>query len=295
MQLVARSTDQGKTWTFSALGPPIFTGTGSQTGLGWVPQGGPSGSFIATCARTPGTAATSGAADIVVQRSTDLGQTGTDPVVIKDDDPTQQFTHLYPQLGVAPNGRIDVVGGDNRVQHDCHFQVFYSYSTDGGVTRAHNVQVTDQPINFSPGVSFNSDIRQPPGVASANQYTAIGWGRHPPRQRRDPDPGRLRCRRPVLRPARQELDGSARPGGRLRRLGAAGIILVVSLSIRRRRPDSIAPRTEPQVVGAGWRTRLSSGRSQRNGSTIAFVCCFPGGRQGPGPGFGTDGDRKVRL
>ena len=35
--------------------------------------------------------------------------------------------------------------------------------------------VTDQPINFGLGVSYNSDIRQPPGVASADQYAAFGW------------------------------------------------------------------------------------------------------------------------
>ncbi len=51
----------------------------------------------------------------------------------------------------------------------------YSYSSDGGVTWAHNVQVTDQPVNFGLGGSFNSDLRQPPGVASANQYAAFGW------------------------------------------------------------------------------------------------------------------------
>ena len=174
-ELVARSTDQGRTWTFSTLGPPIYSGTGNQTGMGWTPLGGPKGTFLATYASTPATAGSSGTASIVVQRSTDDGQTWSGPQNINDDDPTQQFTNFYPQLGVAPDGRVDVVWEDNRDQHDYHFQVRYSYSTDGGVTWAKNVQITDRPINFSLGVSFNSDIRQPPGVASANQYAAFGW------------------------------------------------------------------------------------------------------------------------
>jgi len=174
-QLVARSTDQGRTWSVTTLGPPVFTGTGSQTGIGWTPKGGPRGTFLAAYAGTPATSGSSGSANILLQRSTDDGQTWSDPVIIDDDDPAQGFTSFYPQLGVAPNGRIDVVWQDNRDQHDYHFQVQYTFSTDGGATWAHNVAVTDQPINFGLGVSYNSDIRQPPGVASADQYAAFGW------------------------------------------------------------------------------------------------------------------------
>jgi hypothetical protein len=173
--LVARSTDQGRTWSVTTLGPPVFTGTGSQTGIGWTPKGGPRGAFLAAYAGTPATAGSSGSANIWLQRSTDDGKTWSDPVIIDDDDPAQAFTSFYPQMGVAPNGRIDVVWEDNRDQHDYHFQVQYTYSTDGGATWAHNVVVTDQPINFGLGVSNNSDIRQPPGVASADQHAAFGW------------------------------------------------------------------------------------------------------------------------
>ncbi|MDQ3897887.1 MAG: hypothetical protein M3326_11725, partial [Actinomycetota bacterium] len=40
---------------------------------------------------------------------------------------------------------------------------------------AKNVRVNDMPINFNYGVSYNSDLRQPNGVASANEYAIIGW------------------------------------------------------------------------------------------------------------------------
>ncbi|MGI8536079.1 MAG: sialidase family protein [Mycobacteriales bacterium] len=173
--LVARSTDQGKTWTMSPLGPPVFTGAGAQTGMGWTPEGGPDGTFLAAYAATPESAESSGIADLVLQRSTDDGQTWSEPVAIDDDRPADNSTSFYPQLGVAPNGRVDVVWQDNRGLSDSRFNVRYTYSTDGGVTWADNVQVNDQPINFNLGISFNSDVRQPPGVASTDEYAAIGW------------------------------------------------------------------------------------------------------------------------
>ncbi len=173
--LVARSTDQGKTWAMSTLSPPVFTGAGAQTGLGWTAEGGPDGTFLAAYAATPEGAESSGIADILLQRSTDDGQTWSEPVAIDDDEPADNSTSFYPQLGVAPNGRVDVVWQDNRGLSDFRFNVRYTYSTDGGVTWAENAQVADQPLNFNIGISFNSDIRQPPGVASADEYAAFGW------------------------------------------------------------------------------------------------------------------------
>lgn len=174
-QLIGRSTDQGKTWTITTLGDPILAGTGSFTGLGWTPKGGAKGTFVAAYAATPATSPTIALADIVVQRSTDGGVTWTSPLAIDDDPPEMYATGFYPQLNVAPNGRIDVAWQDDRKTSDFHFNVRYTYSTDGGATWAPNIQVSDQPINFNYGVSFNSDIRQPNGVASTDQYAVIGW------------------------------------------------------------------------------------------------------------------------
>lgn len=178
-QLLARSTDQGQAWTVSALGPPTFTanggGTGAMTGLGWTPKGGAQGTYVAAYALTDASAPTSGNPDVVVQRSTDGGQTWSDPVVIDDSDPSQNYTSFYPQLSVAPNGRVDVVFETNRNQTNDHFDVYYTYSSDGGQTWARNVKVSDQGINFDNGISYNGDFRNNPGVASANEYAAVGW------------------------------------------------------------------------------------------------------------------------
>lgn len=174
-QLIARSTDQGRTFTISALSTPRYDGTGAMTGLGWTPKGGPNGTFVAAHAATPPTSPTSGIANIVVQRSTDDGVTWTDPLAIDDATPEQYTTNFYPQVGVAPNGRIDVIWQDNREMADNLFNVRYTYSTDGGETWAPNIRVNDQPVDFNFGISWNSDLRYPPGVASTNQYAFIGW------------------------------------------------------------------------------------------------------------------------
>ncbi len=173
--LLARSTDQGRTWTVSELSRPLYNAAGSYTGMGWTPEGGPDGTFVFAYSATPGDTPSAGRSDIVMQRSTDRGRTWTDPVAINDDDPSNQYTSFYPELDVAPNGRVDVVWQDNRGLSDYLVEVRYTYSTDGGETWAPNMAVTDQPINFNLGISFNSDLRQPPGVASTNQYAAIAW------------------------------------------------------------------------------------------------------------------------
>ncbi len=173
--LLARSTDQGRTWTVTELSTPVFTAAGSQTGMGWTPEGGPDGTFVLAYAATPGNAPKAGRTDIVVRRSTDGGVSWTEPVAVNDDDPSDGYTSFYPQLDVAPNGRVDVIWQDNRQLSDFLIDVRSTYSTDGGVTWAPNLAVTDQPIDFSLGASSTGDVRQPPGVASTDSYAAIAW------------------------------------------------------------------------------------------------------------------------
>lgn len=249
-QLVARSTDQGRTWSVTTLGPPIYAGTGPHTGLGWTPEGGAEGTFVAAYAATPETSPTTGMADIVFQRSTDGGKTWSDPVAIDDDDPNQYFTSFYPQLGVAPNGRIDVVWQDNREQTDYRFNVRYTYSTDGGETWAPNLQINDRPLDFNLGVSFNSDLRYVPGVASTNEYAAFGWAdtRLGEELTQTQDSFAAMAQFSSL-PATNNvvLIVAAVFGG----LVVAGVILLLVLLWRRRRGSPTPSRVErPQPIGA---------------------------------------------
>ena len=54
--------------------------------------------------------------------------------------------------------------------------VYYSYSTDNGVTWSKNERVTDQLIRRKLGVWSNGfDQRQPSGVASSNELAVFVW------------------------------------------------------------------------------------------------------------------------
>src|SRR5438045_3477878 len=86
--------------------------------------------------------------DVMFVRSTDGGLTFSAPHRINDDPINHNKWHFFGTLGVAPNGRIDSVWLDTRnAANNTDSQLFYSYSTDGGITWAPNVAVSN---SFSP-------------------------------------------------------------------------------------------------------------------------------------------------
>ncbi|HEX9315576.1 MAG TPA: sialidase family protein, partial [Actinomycetota bacterium] len=193
-----------------------------------------------------------GSADIYVQRSTDGGATWGQEVRLNDDDPAAQTYHFMPNMSVAPNGRIDVAWYDQRNAKSFAEDVYSTYSTDAGATWASNIRVTDQLIDLSMGLNSNFDIRQPPGIASADQYATFGWA--------DPRLGN---------PATQTEDVfttvaqfAALPTGAsstlkylaaaFAGLAAAGVIILALVAVRRRpRATETMPPAGPQPVGAG--------------------------------------------
>src|SRR5438094_1275679 len=86
--------------------------------------------------------------DVMFVRSTDGGQTFSAPRRINDDPVNPNKWHWFGTLSVAPNGRIDSVWYDTRnAANNTDSQLFYSFSTDGGLTWAANVVVSN---SFNP-------------------------------------------------------------------------------------------------------------------------------------------------
>ena len=90
--------------------------------------------------------------DVMFTRSTDGGLTFSVPHRINDDPINHNKWHIFGTPSVAPNGRVDVVWLDSRnAANNTDMQLFYSYSTDGGVTWAANIPVSN---SFNPQAGF---------------------------------------------------------------------------------------------------------------------------------------------
>ena len=82
--------------------------------------------------------------DVMFVRSTDGGLTFSTPHKINDDPVNPSKWHWFGTFAVAPNGRLDAVWYDTRnAANNTDSQLFYSYSTDGGVTWSPNVAVSN--------------------------------------------------------------------------------------------------------------------------------------------------------
>jgi BNR/Asp-box repeat len=90
--------------------------------------------------------------DVMFVRSTDGGLTFSAPHRINDDGLTNKW-HWFGTFSVAPNGRLDAVWYDSRnsVANNTDSQLFYSWSTDAGVTWAPNVAVSNA---FNPSEGY---------------------------------------------------------------------------------------------------------------------------------------------
>jgi hypothetical protein len=90
--------------------------------------------------------------NVMFARSTDGGQTFGAPQRINDDPINPNKWHIFGTPSVAPNGRIDIVWLDSRnAANNTDMQLFYSYSTDGGVTWAANIPVSN---SFDPQAGY---------------------------------------------------------------------------------------------------------------------------------------------
>ena len=83
--------------------------------------------------------------DVMFARSVDGGQTWSTPKRVNDDSLTNNAYQWFGTMSVAPNGRIDVVWNDTRDDpSNVLSRLYYSNSTDEGVTWSPNAALTPQ-------------------------------------------------------------------------------------------------------------------------------------------------------
>ena len=192
--LMAKSTDDGKTWKAKTVdtsgvicGPCLTTpeaAVDAKTGDLYVV-------FEQSDSPAP---APRDDRNIWIMKSADGGDTWTQRKQLNDDtDPNRKpnYDQMFPGISIAPNGRVDVAwwdfrtdalynpaGNGNTTRRDqtC-FDIFYTSSSDGGATWAKNSRISDRSMNQNEGfaMALSSDLRGPVGVASTNEEAYVTW------------------------------------------------------------------------------------------------------------------------
>ncbi len=103
--------------------------------------------------------------DVMLARSTDGGDTFGLPVKVNDDPPGASSWQWFGTMSVAPDGRIDVVFNDTRASAQPNLSVlYYSFSTDGGVSFSPNVPLS---------ATFDSYVGWPQQAKLGDYYQLI--------------------------------------------------------------------------------------------------------------------------
>ncbi len=130
-------------------------------------SGGPTNNNIYMLASVVPTGFNTGT-DVMFARSIDDGLTFSAPHRINDDPINHNKWHWFGALSVAPNGRLDAVWYDTRnAANNTDSQLFYSFSTDAGVTWSPNVAVSN-PFNPFEGYPNQNKIGDYITVVSDN-------------------------------------------------------------------------------------------------------------------------------
>jgi Neuraminidase (sialidase) len=181
-KFVSVSADHGKTWkTMVADDTAVHCG-----GCDWPPAGAadPKNNSVYMVFGQSGNQSGT-PTNIFFKASTDGGKTWGSLLQLNDDKAT--VDHYYPGISVAPNGRIDVSWIDFRSslsfdptttpKTEKFWDVYYTYSTDGGKTWAKNMRVSDRSMNKNEGYTVNDNygLMGPAGIAATDDVTYFSW------------------------------------------------------------------------------------------------------------------------
>ena len=125
-------------------------GLGGQTSIAIDTSGGPfDGNIYLLCSVDRNS--NSDPADVMFARSTNGGVSFSSPVRVNDDVGTSAW-QWFGTMSVAPTGRIDAIWLDTRDNPGSYNSaLYYSYSTDAGVTWSQNEKLSD---SFNPHVGW---------------------------------------------------------------------------------------------------------------------------------------------
>lgn len=114
-------------------------------------------------------------ADVVFSKSTDGGLTWSAPIIV-NDDASNVNTQWFATMGVAPNGRIDAVWLDTRLDITSSdlSALYYSYSVDQGATWSANEQLSP---TFDPHVGYPNQQKMGDyfDIESTNAGAHLAW------------------------------------------------------------------------------------------------------------------------
>jgi hypothetical protein len=116
--------------------------------------------------------------DVFVSRSTNGGATWGAPVIVNDDPTGVANDQFFQWLAVDPvNGSVNLSWYDTRLDPThVSTNVFYSRSTDGGLTYAPNVQVTSAPTDESgAGADLGNQYGDYEGIAAMGGVVHPVW------------------------------------------------------------------------------------------------------------------------
>ncbi len=93
--------------------------------------------------------------DIFFARSPDGGRSWAPPQRLNDDPADNGRDQYLPRLAVSPEGRVDAIFYDRRDDPaNLKNDVYYTYSTDGGLHFAPNLKVTSEPSDSRIGQRY---------------------------------------------------------------------------------------------------------------------------------------------